>query len=248
MQRGGKPESEILHGEVLSEAGALETWGWGTKAGWYRVRQRADFLIESCRLKPGVNVLECGCGVGLFSKLLAQTGANITAVDISPKLLEMARKYCALPNVTFIEDNLEAPVNLPDGHFDVVCGISVLHHLSVVPSLTALKPKLRSDALFAFSEPNILNPLNKYYYCTPDLEKRKARKINLTEMAFSPNELRDLLQESGYIVDGLLQRDFLPSFTPDFLIPLVRSVGWLFERIPVVNLWSGTLQVYGHLP
>jgi len=248
MQRGGKPETEILHGEVLSEAGALETWGWGTKAGRYRVRQRADFLIKSCRLGPGVNVLECGCGVGLFSKMLAETGANITAVDISPKLLEMARKYCDSPNVKFVEDNLESPANLQHEHFDVLCGISVLHHLSVVPSLTALKTKLRPGALFAFSEPNILNPLNKYYYCTTDLEKRKARKINLTEMAFTPKELRGLLEQSGYIVDGLLQRDFLPSFTPDPLIQMVRSVGWLFERIPVINLWSGTLQIYGHLP
>ncbi len=47
-------------------------------------------IISGADLKPGLRVLEIGCGTGLFTEMFARTGAHLVAVDISGELLEFA--------------------------------------------------------------------------------------------------------------------------------------------------------------
>lgn len=248
MIRGGKPELETQHGKLLLDSGAAETWGWGTVAGKERVKRRAEWLRTSCDIKRGSRVLECGCGTGIFTRQLALTGADITAVDISPELLAQARNECPDPNVSFLEDNLERPTALQDNFFDVLCGISVLHHLAMPQALIALRGKLSPGAAFAFTEPNILNPLNKYYYYVDDIEKRKLRGTSPTEMAFTPNELKSLFDEAGYVVTSIHCRDFMHPAIPHVAIPFFRLVGSILESIPLVRNISGSLWIQGYVP
>lgn len=39
----------------------------------------------------GLNVLDAGCGEGYLSRILAHWGGNVTGIDISPRLIEIAR-------------------------------------------------------------------------------------------------------------------------------------------------------------
>ena len=48
----------------------------------------------------GKKVLDFGCGNGRFSKMMAETGASITAMDVSSHRIELARR--ALPHNSFI--------------------------------------------------------------------------------------------------------------------------------------------------
>ncbi|MEM9725681.1 MAG: magnesium protoporphyrin IX methyltransferase [Pseudomonadota bacterium] len=43
----------------------------------------------------GAEVLDAGCGVGQLSVALAERGASVTAVDISPRLIDVARERAA---------------------------------------------------------------------------------------------------------------------------------------------------------
>jgi SAM-dependent methyltransferase len=248
MKRGGNPSLEIEHARLLLEEGAEDVWGWATPAGRQRVAARVCWLTEVCGLKPGVRVLECGCGTGIFTRRLAATGANITAADISADLLKEARRLCTASNVTFIQADLENPGNLPAHEFDVLCGVSVLHHLDLPKALDGLKGKLRKDSRFAFSEPNLLNPLNKYLIFTPDLEKRKKIGISPTEVPFRRGELRAIFEAAGFNVDSVDYRDFLHPSVPEVLIPLVRLAQAIAERTPLVRCLSGSLWIYGRLP
>jgi SAM-dependent methyltransferase len=245
--RGGNPEVEQRHGKLLLEKGASETWGWGTPAGKRRVQRRAEWLSCVCNLTGGVMALECGCGTGLFTRELVKSGAFITGVDISTDLLDRARKECSVPNVRFVQDNLEEPLHLEDAAYDTLCGVSVLHHLDVPKALDALRRKMKPGARFAFSEPNILNPINKYYMFVDDMEKRRQRGISPGEMAFTPSELRGFFEQAGYVVEGLAYRDFLHPSTPVALIPLVDLAGRIVEQIPFLQRWSGSLWIWGHL-
>jgi 2-polyprenyl-3-methyl-5-hydroxy-6-metoxy-1,4-benzoquinol methylase len=99
-----------------------------------------DFLLEqvprSCR-----RVLEVGCGAGAFSRALARRGHSVTAVDLSPEMLRVARERTAASEDVayscgdFMRDE-------PDGApFDCVVSIATLHHLDVaaaVPRMAAL--------------------------------------------------------------------------------------------------------------
>lgn len=227
----------------MLEGGAGEIWGWGTPAGRERVRRRVEWLSRACGLRPGVRALECGCGMGIFSRELAKSGADIIAVDISPDLLRRARRECG--DVAFVVDNLESPATLPDNYFDALCGVSVLHHLNLPAALSALRAKCKPGARFAFSEPNILNPINKYYLFVDDQEKRQARGVSPGEMAFRPSELRDAFTDAGYIVEGLAMRDFLHPAIPALLIPLADVAGRVAEVMPLLKLWSGSIWIEG---
>ncbi len=247
MKRGGRPEDEIAHGQLLMDAGAADVWGWNTPAGRQRVAGRVAWLTRVCRLEPGRKVLECGCGTGIFTRSLAATGADITAVDISDVLLAEASRHCDASNVTFRRCNLEDPVELPDGHFDAMLGISVLHHLDLPVALPALRKKLRAGAEVAFSEPNLLNPINKYILFTDDMEKRRKLGVSPTEMAFRPRELAEAFESGGLTVCSLKHRDFLHPKVPRLMIPLVKAGQFVAERLPLVRRWSGSLYIHARL-
>ncbi|HYM22771.1 MAG TPA: class I SAM-dependent methyltransferase, partial [Vicinamibacterales bacterium] len=142
-RRGGQVDFEIEHGEHLLESDPETTWGWGTPAGRFRVAARIAWFQRVLGLRPMQRVLECGCGTGVFTSQLARFPIDLTAVDISPDLLERARARTECRSVAFARTNLENPVELEDASFDAVCGVSVLHHLDTKAALPALFRKVR---------------------------------------------------------------------------------------------------------
>ena len=68
-----------------------------------------------------LRVLEVGTGPGFFAILLCEAGYDVTAVDLTPAMLEEARKNAGplAGRIRFLEMNAESP-DFPDGCFDVV--------------------------------------------------------------------------------------------------------------------------------
>jgi len=56
----------------------------------------------SAIVKPGMRVLDVGCGVGFTAKRLVGLEAIVTAIDISPKLIEFAMKMVGHKNIVYI--------------------------------------------------------------------------------------------------------------------------------------------------
>jgi ubiquinone/menaquinone biosynthesis C-methylase UbiE len=52
----------------------------------------AELVVEQADIAPGQNVLDLGTGTGNAALLAARAGADVTAVDPSPRLLEVARE------------------------------------------------------------------------------------------------------------------------------------------------------------
>src|SRR5215467_3219467 len=54
------------------------------------------------RLKPGARILDAGCGTGVpAAQQLTRAGAQVTKIDISPIILNLARQN--VPEATFLE-------------------------------------------------------------------------------------------------------------------------------------------------
>lgn len=68
-----------------------------------------------------VRVLEVGTGPGFFAILLCELGYDVTAVDLTPAMLEEARKNAGSlsDRIVFLEMNAEA-LTFPDHSFDVI--------------------------------------------------------------------------------------------------------------------------------
>lgn len=74
-------------------------------------------------------VLECACGTGLLTGVMAPRCKSLVATDFSPKMLQRAeKKYGKYGNVQFAQaDILHLPY--PDNHFDAVVAANVIHLL-----------------------------------------------------------------------------------------------------------------------
>ena len=246
--RGGVPVTEIDNAHVLLSMGAEDTWGWTAPSGPMRAEARVQWMIHSAGLKEGMRVLECGCGTGVITQKLIKSGAQIDAVDVAEPMLQEARKNCQVSNVRFLNVNLEDPKELEDNVYDAICGVSVLHHLNLNKALVGLRAKLKPGGRFCFSEPNLLNPINKYLVFVPDQEKRKKMGVSPHEMAFVPQELRLAFEECGFHVEKLAHKDFMAPFFPSWILPFIQAVQFVAEKTPLIQRISGSLWIEGTHP
>jgi 2-polyprenyl-3-methyl-5-hydroxy-6-metoxy-1,4-benzoquinol methylase len=77
----------------------------------------------------GVNVADIGCGGGIYSRALAEVGAQVTGVDSSPVMLEAAREQSqSFPRTRWVQGSAEQ-TGLPDGSFHFLLIRAVTHHL-----------------------------------------------------------------------------------------------------------------------
>ncbi len=82
-------------------------------------------------------MLECACGTGMLSAVIAEKGGRLTATDYSKKMLEKARKNLrAYPDVRFETADI-TKLPYPDSSFDCVVAGNVIHLLD--EPLTALR-------------------------------------------------------------------------------------------------------------
>ena len=88
-------------------------------------------------------VLDIGCGTGEFSRLLAKRSARVIAIDLSPKMIEVAKQRSReFLNIDFqVADVLQWP--FPVEQFDAIASIAVLHHLPIEILLPSLKAALK---------------------------------------------------------------------------------------------------------
>jgi len=60
-------------------------------------------VLQELSLAPGESVLEIGTGSGYFTALLASRGADVTSVEINPRLAAEARARLAQPGIGAVE-------------------------------------------------------------------------------------------------------------------------------------------------
>jgi len=79
---------------------------WDSVAGVYDLfvnvingkTHKALRQIVSNLIEPEDVVLECACGTGLLSTVIAEKCKRLTATDFAPKMLKRAEKNCAAYN------------------------------------------------------------------------------------------------------------------------------------------------------
>jgi ubiquinone/menaquinone biosynthesis C-methylase UbiE len=111
---------------------------WNRIAGRYAKQPIADEAayqkkLDSTqrRLSPDMELLEVGCGTGGTAIHHAPYVKHIRAVDISSRMLALARenaRAAGVDNVSLEEGAVET-MDLPDESFDVVLALSILHLL-----------------------------------------------------------------------------------------------------------------------
>jgi SAM-dependent methyltransferase len=96
----------------VREKNALQIFWDGRAASFNIHKKKSDAqyhlkLIEHvsgrCGINPGSRVLDIGCGPGLDAVLFAQGGAQVTGLDLSPKMLALAQENADREHVAGVD-------------------------------------------------------------------------------------------------------------------------------------------------
>lgn len=133
--------------DPFAQLKAVQREGWAVFAPLEAVTTiPAAQLVKYARVQAGQRVLDVGCGTGVAALTAARTGATVSALDLSPALIEQGRKHAALAGVEieFREGDAEA-LPYADASFDVV--LSLFGHMfaprpdvTIAEMLRVLKP------------------------------------------------------------------------------------------------------------
>lgn len=110
-----------------------------------------NLLIEAARLTSESRALEVGCGPGHITKMMADTGARVTGIDLAPGMVKVAREL--YPHIEFQEANAE---HLPfDAEtFDAVLVNFAIHHFARPEQACAdIRRVLKPGGRFVFAGP-----------------------------------------------------------------------------------------------
>lgn len=167
--------------------------------------------LDLLEIKGGKNVLDVGCGDGVFLERLARTySINGTGIDISPKSIERAKKT-SLKSLRFIvADSADLP--FADNSFDYVLSFDTLEHVGDPESLvrTEIKQKKAVSEMARVLKPGgklliyTINKSQKYTWnwwlnkLRIDIYKKYAHHPNLF---LDPSLLEGYLEEEGLVVE-----------------------------------------------
>ena len=180
------------------------------------------FLVDQLGLRPGMRVLDVGCGPGRHAHALGRRGIEVHGVDISQRFVDVARRD-APDGVTFSREDaralpfaeeFDAVISLCQGAFGLAGGPAAAGAASIDPDLDilagmarALRPggRLAMSAFSAYFQVRFLEDHDgfdaergvNHERTVIRSESGEATEVDLWTSCFTPRELRLLVDAAG---------------------------------------------------
>jgi SAM-dependent methyltransferase len=166
------------------------------------------------KVREGMRVLDVGCGVGRWSRLLAARGASVVGVDLSPTMIAQAQQRAQADGVADrcrfrVQDLSQLKV---DEQFDMILGVTVLQHIldaaALRSALTAMTAHLAPGGRMVLLE---AAPTELVSRCDSTVFRARQRDVYL-----------ELIRDCGLELRALTGVDPAPFRTQ--LLPHVRKL------------------------
>jgi len=234
---------EVAFFEKYYENTAYNLTGWRL-----RLKRELRSLRKTAGLKRLDHVLSIGCGDGQFEMMLAPFAKQITALDISPKAIEVAKRKAAKTGITNIDFRCLSMSELRwEEQYDAIICLAFLHHVRetdlpgfLYQSYAHLKP----GGFFYSQDPNINGVLRKIGRATLGAQYDKYHSPDEREL--DPKQLAALLRLNkfdsvriSYIDLTLIPALFLLANRPSWPLYLCPAIDWLWCHSPLARWASG---------
>jgi SAM-dependent methyltransferase len=190
----------------------------------------------------GRRVLDAGCGPGVYSEWLADHGDEIVAIDVCPRMVELARLRLG-DGATVVEADLGRPLDfLSPASFDLVLAALALDYVrDWDAAFGEFFRVLRGGGHLVFS---VEHPSDVFYDHHPHGNYFEVERVQYEWRGFGtpvwmPSYRRPLqamlgpLLASGFVLERLLEPRPLPQFqddNPEDYEKLMRQPGFLCFR------------------
>lgn len=187
-------------------------------------------VLDALDAGPDEEILDLGCGSGLYTRVLAERGAHVTATEFAPRSLALAERNVGETgeNVEFRLEDAQA-LTLPDERFDKVLLTEVIEHVPHPERAIAEAARvLRPGGVLVVSTPSRFSPMNLAYGL-----KRRIRRYGFNEHLheFTPASFRRLV-ESHLRVERFEFANFVLPYPVDELYLKAGSPGLgLLQRL-----------------
>lgn len=199
----------------------------------------------------GKRVLEIGCGIGTDTINFARAGAVVTAIDLSPHSIDVARQRARVFGledcITFVECNAEdlSPVR-PSAPFDLVYSFGVLHHTPIpAAALTQIREVIAESGILkvmmyhqrSWKVASILLrrgweiPLRQITVGGLVARYSEAQTGCPVTYVYTPTTLAALLDEAGFSVETTVVDHIFPYRIPEYTHYEYRRTA-LFRLMP----------------
>jgi SAM-dependent methyltransferase len=196
----------------------------------------------------GKKVLEIGCGIGTDTISFARAGAQVTAVDLTEKSLEVARQRAKVfgleDRVRFLQADAEKlSQSVPVEHYDLVYSFGVIHHTP--------QPEKVIEEIRKYVGPDSTVKIMVYYrwswkvlwilfvYGKGRFWKLDRLIADYSEAqtgcpvtySYSRSQGRRLLEDHGFRVTDVMVDHIFPYSIPEYVKYRYRVV-WYFRWMP----------------
>lgn len=205
--------------------------------------------LDAAALRPPGVMADLGCGSGVFTSLLTDAGFTATGVDLSPRMIELARtRY---PGSKFIHGDVES-LPFEDGSFDGVLLSGLLHHL---PDPTAcireVRRILKPGGRFAAFDPNRMNPF-MYLYRDRSSPFYSSKGVTPNERPVLAPQLARRFRDEGFEVRteylSNLHYRYVASATMRHLLPVYNWIDTIAFALPVTRRFRAFVITAGAKP
>jgi len=153
------------------------------------------FILQLLGDLRGRKLLDVGTGLGESAIYFAKLGAEVTAIDISPKMIELCAENARRHGVSLTTHvAVGEDLGLPADRFDVVYAANVLHHIHDRDRFMAnVREVLKPGGMFVAWDPMKYNPaINVYRSKATDVRTPDEMPLGVDDLRRTKRYFPDL--------------------------------------------------------
>ncbi len=196
------------------------------------------YLFDLTGDVKGRSICDLACGQGVLSRELARRGAQVVGVDLSAKLLEIARREeeAEAFGITYLQDDAHTLAALADTTFDgVLCNLALMDIPNLRQAFQSVRRILHPRGWFVCSivHPCFFPPHSKWGNAADGAVHREVRGYFEEKLWYSnnPHGVRGKVGAYHRMLSTYLNALIDVGLTLEHLVE-VQGTGEIAERIP----------------